>query len=124
MSRILILEDALLSRRILKKTLQSGGHEVIEATNGIEGLDIVATQPIDCILLDLLMPMMDGLQVLTILEQRGSKIPVIVITADIQSTTRQQCLDLGAVAVLHKLVDPQQLLLTIDMVMQSKANSS
>lgn len=124
MPRILILEDALLSRRILNRTLQSGGYEVIEATNGAEGLEILKTQPVDCILLDLLMPTMGGLEVLTILKQRGSNIPVIVITADIQETTRQQCLNLGAVAVLHKLVDPQQLLLTLHMVMQSSAHPS
>ncbi len=113
MARILVLEDSLLSRRILNKILRVTEHEIVEATNGAEGLTIIASQPIDCILLDLGMPEMNGEEVLTILQQQQATIPIIVISADIQATTRQRCLELGAFAVLHKIVNPTELLDTV-----------
>lgn len=61
-------------------------------------------------LLDLLMPEMEGREVLQAMRDRGYKIPVIVITADIQSTTRCECLDLGALAVIHKMPNSDELL--------------
>lgn len=114
MPRILVLEDSPLSRRLLSRTLKSEGYDIIEACNGSEGLAILAKETIDCILLDLLMPEMDGEAVLKFLQQQGIPTPVIVISADIQETTRQQCFSLGVFAVLHKIVDPQQLLQTLN----------
>jgi CheY-like chemotaxis protein len=119
MPRILILEDSFLSRRLLSKTLKSEGYDVVEACNGSEGLAVLAKETIDCILLDLLMPEMDGEAVLKTLQQRSIPTPVIVISADIQETTRQQCLSLGVFAVLHKIVDPQQLLHTLSAALSA-----
>lgn len=123
MPRILVLEDSALSRRLLTKTLKAEGYDILEACNGLEGLAIIAHEAIDCILLDLLMPEMDGQEVLTILRQRDISIPVIVISADIQETTRQQCLELGVFAMLHKIVDPTQLLQTLDLALGTSSAS-
>jgi CheY-like chemotaxis protein len=103
MARILIIEDAWLTRRAICKALQAQGHETLEATNGREGLELINTQEtIDCMLLDLLMPEVDGWGVLEALKQQNSKLPVIVLTADIQESTRHKCLELGALALLNK----------------------
>jgi CheY-like chemotaxis protein len=102
MALILIVEDAMFSRKMIRKTLQKQGYETLEAKNGKEGLELVREVNPDCILLDLLMPEIDGWEFLKILRAEGYKTPTIVITADIQETSRQQCLELGAQAVLNK----------------------
>ncbi len=106
----------MLSRRMISRILKAAKYEVVEVADGKQGLAIVATQPIDCILLDLLMPEMDGNAVLASLRQQGLSIPVIVISADIQESTRQRCLDLGAFAVLQKPVNAEELLNTLKQV--------
>ncbi len=115
MPRILVLEDSLLSRRMINRILISAGYEVLEVSDGKAGLAIIGTQAIDCILLDLLMPEMSGQEVLAALKEQGLRIPVIVISADIQDSTRQRCLDLGAVAILPKPVNPEELLHTLKL---------
>ncbi len=124
MSRILIIEDSLLSRQFLKKILQPAGYEVVEAPNGTEGLAILASQPIDCILLDLGMPEMGGEEVLRILQQQESQVPVIVISADIQETTGQRCLGLGAFTILHKIVSPNELLQAVELAVHTQTGAS
>ena|SRR6476646_168811 len=109
MALILIVEDAWFTRRLISKTLQAVGHTTIEASCGQEGLEKVLSHAPDCMLLDLLMPDMDGRDVLQRLRDQNSHVPTIVLTADIQASSRQQCLDLGAIAVLGKPPDPQEL---------------
>jgi CheY-like chemotaxis protein len=107
---ILVIEDSAFTRRQLTKTLTAAGCEVWEAVNGKEGLERIKAQTPDCIFLDLLMPELDGIAVLQKLKQDGSSIPVVVLSADIQETTRTKCLELGAVAFLEKPPHNEQLL--------------
>ncbi|OKH38746.1 hypothetical protein NIES2119_09145 [[Phormidium ambiguum] IAM M-71] len=111
MATILVIDDAALSRQVLRKILQTEGYTIWEAKNGIEALEILEKKQKkpDCILLDILMPEMGGVEFLTVMRQRELKIPTIVITADIQETTRIKCLQLGAMTVMHKLVKPNEL---------------
>ncbi|HAG82858.1 MAG TPA: response regulator [Cyanobacteria bacterium UBA12227] len=102
MALILITDDAAFSRRMIRKAVQEGGYEVIEAANGLECLEMVATNSPDCIISDLLMPELDGFGVLKALRDQGSNIPVVVLSADIQDSARQQCLELGAFMMLKK----------------------
>jgi len=105
MAKILIVDDSMFQRINLRYILKLDNHTVLEASNGRVALEIIATESPDCILLDIIMPEMDGLDVLTELYRQGSRIPVIMVTADIQESTRQLCLSLGAVMVINK---PQQ----------------
>lgn len=120
MALILIVEDAWFSRRVLCKVLQGSGHQTLEASNGREGLEMALAHKPECMFLDLLMPEMDGFEVLKTLQEQGSQLPVIVLTADIQETTRQQCFELGAMAVLNKPVVPDQLREWIKKALSSK----
>jgi CheY-like chemotaxis protein len=117
MTLVLIVEDAWFTRRIIRKNLEAAGYTILEAANGQEGLDKALTSSPDCILLDLLMPDMDGRDVLRALGDRGSQIPVLVLTADIQASSRQQCLDLGAIAVLSKPPDAKILCEAIEQAL-------
>ncbi|MCG8619564.1 MAG: response regulator [Desulfobacterales bacterium] len=102
MAKLLLIDDSWLTRRGLSGMVSAMGHTVIEAENGSLGLEMVGTENPDCILLDLLMPEMDGYGVLTRLAETGNQIPVLVCTADIQDTAREKCLALGAAGFLNK----------------------
>lgn len=110
MALVLIVEDAALLRKLIQKILKAEGYSTIEAKNGLEGLEMISTHNPDCVILDLLMPEMEGREVLREMRDRGLQIPTIVMTADIQESTRAECLALGAVAVLNKLPKGEELL--------------
>ncbi len=102
MALILIADDSLTTREAISKLLKSQGHETMEAVDGSEALKMVGTHGPDCIVLDLIMPVLGGLEVLKVLHDQGSKIPVVVLTADIQDVVQEECMELGAVAYVNK----------------------
>lgn len=109
MSRVLITDDSLLQRKTLSAIVVEAGHEVETACNGQEALEKIQANPPDCLLLDMLMPIMDGVQVLEQLESQGLKMPVIVLTADVQEWLKTRCLELGATTFLNKPIKQAQL---------------
>jgi DNA-binding response OmpR family regulator len=80
---ILVIDDDITIRTLLQSTLTNKGFKVISAENGHQGLEIAKTQDIDMILLDWMMPEMDGIEVLTELKHDGDTedIPVIMLTS-------------------------------------------
>ena len=100
-----------------------GGYDVLEAANGDEALAIANAERLDAILTDLIMPDMRGLALLEALDQQGSEVPVVVLTADIQQRVKEQCLALGAARVLHKPIQPELLRSTLDAVLAEEADS-
>ncbi|KMP11303.1 histidine kinase [Candidatus Nitromaritima sp. SCGC AAA799-C22] len=113
MALIITIEDSKFQRRRIVEALESGGYEVLEAANGKTGLEALATRTPDCIVLDLIMPEMDGLEFLKTLREQGLDIPVIVYSSDIQKPVREECLELGAKCFLNKPVNKEELLETI-----------
>ena len=110
MKTVLVVDDSSFQRKKICTALESNGYQVQAASNGQECLTMLESAPPDCIVLDLLMPEMGGIEVLEIMRERNLHIPVIVHTADIQDTTRQHCLDLGAVAFINKPFRADELL--------------
>lgn len=102
MASILIVDDAAFSRRMIRKFLQADRYEILEATNGREALEMVSSHAPDCILTDLLMPDINGFEFLSNLQAQGLKIPTIIISADIQESSRDRGLELGAAAFINK----------------------
>lgn len=110
MARILVVDDSVFARLNICNMLKEAGHETAEAANGREGLELACALRPDCILSDLLMPEMDGIAFLAALNERGIRLPVIVLTADIQETKKQQCFALGAAAFISKPPQKRELL--------------
>lgn len=108
MATLLIVDDAAFSRRMMRKFLEMDGYEILEAATGREGLAKVQAHQPDCILVDLLMPDINGFEFLQVLQKQNSTIPKIVISADIQESSRQQALALGATQFLSKPVKEQE----------------
>ena len=124
MPRILIVDDSLFTRNTITKILKnSGGHEVIPVDKGSDAVDAVERENPDCMLLDLLMPDVDGYGVLRMLKEKAIAIPVIIVSADIQETTEKECFELGAAGFLHKPVEEKTLLEAIQKVLNSHGGS-
>ncbi len=102
MARFLIIDDSLLARYTHSHLLEELGHETVEACNGREGLDLIQQSSFDAVLVDMMMPEMDGIAFLKALKEQGITLPAIVLSADIQETKRAECLELGARAFLEK----------------------
>ena len=113
MARVLLVDDSMYQRIKLRKILEAAGYEVVEGSDGEQGLAVAASSNPDCMLLDLLMPKVDGMQVLRQLQENHQTIPVIIHTSDIQLETKKECLDLGAVAFLNKPASEADLLAAI-----------
>jgi len=103
MKRILIVDDDMINRKLLSVLLKKiGDIESIEAENGLEALNIIKSEPVDMVLLDVMMPVMDGADFLKVLklEEAYKNIPVAVLTTD--DTRKSEMLELGANTVLIK----------------------
>ncbi len=122
MATILIVDDSGFQRAFLSKALVGGGYDVLEAASGDLALEIAAADQPDCILTDLIMPDMRGAVLLETLQQRGSEIPIVVLTSDIQEVVEARCLELGAARVLHKPIKPAWLTAAIADVLSGEAS--
>lgn len=96
MPRILIVEDERKVLNGLQRGLQDHGYEVVGEATGESGLQRALTQSFGCIVLDLLLPGRNGLQVLADLRQRGNAVPVLILTARDAVEDRVIGLDAGA----------------------------
>jgi two-component system, OmpR family, copper resistance phosphate regulon response regulator CusR len=95
-ARILVVEDESKVARALREGLERQGHEVVIAPTGEEGFFLVNAEEFDLVILDLMLPGRDGLQVLSTLRKRGLETPVLILTARDAIEDRVQGLDKGA----------------------------
>ncbi|MEO0349444.1 MAG: response regulator [Cyanobacteria bacterium P01_A01_bin.15] len=105
MKHILIIDDEEDIRDVAQVALETiGGWRVSTASNGPDGLGQLQTQPYDAVLLDVMMPDMDGIEVFRQIRAnpQTQAIPVILMTAKTQATDRQRFLDLGVTAIITK----------------------
>lgn len=104
---ILIADDSLFQRTVLGKAAREQGYAVVEARDGLECLDRIRGERPAVVCLDLNMPGLKGQEVLETLAQEGLAVPAIVVSADVQHSTRARCEELGARAFLNKPVAPE-----------------
>ena len=113
-SRILIVDDSSMSRRIVRAILESAGHEVTEAADGMAALERYALDKPDLVLLDMVMGGMYGLEVLQKLREIDGKARIIVATADIQSSTRILAEQAGSRGFVTKPIRKEELLSAVN----------
>lgn len=110
--RVLIIDDEEDTRSIASMSLSIiGGLEVMEAESGADGIKMAETEQPDVILLDMMMPVMDGSETLVALQNNAGtqRIPVIFLTAKAMSSEIERLKRMGAVGVLTKPFDPTML---------------
>jgi two-component system response regulator MprA len=96
MARVLVVDDEPAVRRALERALRLENHEVTLAADGEEALDVLASAPADAVILDILMPKLDGLEVCRRLRKAGDRTPVLMLTARDAIDDRVEGLDVGA----------------------------
>ena len=109
--KIMIVDDEVNIRTALKYRLKKEGYSVLLAVDGLEALDKVALERPDLIILDLMLPRMDGYEVLERLkgDPRTADIPVIILTARGEKEDRARSLESGAASFMAKPFSPRQL---------------
>ena len=108
--RILIVDDSGLARRTCRGILETEGYEVLEAQDGLSALERYFLEKPDVVLLDLVMKGMYGLEVLEKLRQMDPAVKVIVVSADVQSSSHELVYEAGAKAFVNKPFDRTELL--------------
>ncbi len=121
--KILVVEDEPDFRVLVRMRLQAGGYEVLEAEDGVKGLEMARTQAPDLVVLDLMLPRMDGYKVARLLkfDEKHRNIPIVMLTARSQQTDRETGTAVGADAYLTKPFKAEELLDVIAKLVSKKA---
>ena len=106
--KILVVDDSGLARRLTRRILEELDHEVEEAADGAQALEQYVLHRHDLIILDMVMHGMYGMDVLSKFKELNPQLPVIVVSADIQKSTRDQVKQAGAAAMVNKPVDKRE----------------
>ena len=123
MARILVIDDSAVQRIFAKATLESDGHEVVEASGGEEGIALVHQESFDCVLLDWLMPEASGGDVLRAMHDIQPMLHrVIVVTGLSDDAVKQECESLGAAAIIEKPRDQTTLRDAVNSVLSNHDN--
>jgi two-component system chemotaxis response regulator CheY len=108
--RVLVVDDSGLARRRVRGILETAGYEVLEAEDGMAAIESYFVSKPDIVLLDLVMKGMYGLEVLQRLRELDPDARVIVVSADVQTSSHELVAQGGAAGFLVKPVDPNEVL--------------
>ena len=114
MAKILVADDSNYARRVSRQMLERAGHTVVEASSGLSAIEGLFLEKPELLLLDLTMDDMGGLEVLKQLSEAGNPIPVIVLSADVQSSTEDLVQQAGAFRFLGKPVEADVLVAAVN----------
>jgi DNA-binding response OmpR family regulator len=118
--KLLVIEDEHAMRTALLETLSAEGYRVRSAADGIAGLEMACTEEFDLVLLDVMMPGLDGYAVCKALRQRGRDMPVLMLTAKGQIDDRVTGLDSGADDYLMKPFSLKELLARVRALLRRR----
>lgn len=104
---ILYIEDDPANRILVRRVLEAEGYRVLEAENGLQGLEIAQSEQLGAILVDIHMPDMDGFEVMTRLKSMPmtASVPVIALTAMVMKGDRERTLEAGCSGYIEKPID-------------------
>lgn len=121
MAKILVVEDEEHLRLIHKRNLTKKGYDVEAVDNGMDALELVREFEPDLILLDIMMPELNGMELLELLKEQPKykHIPVLMITGVSENDDITKCLDLGALGYILKGSSADELQNKIDIILNS-----
>ena len=118
MLQILVVEDNENTQKLMKAVLMQGGYDVLQAYDGVEALEILDHKHVDLIVLDIMMPRMDGLSFLQTLRQGGNLLPVLIVTAKESPLDKRAGFLAGTDDYMTKPVDEEEMLLRIGALLR------
>ena len=117
--KVLVVDDSGLARRRIRGILEAAGYNVIEAEDGLSALERYFVSKPDLVVLDLVMKGMYGLEVLTKLKEMDPSARVIVVSADVQTSSREMVEQAGAAGFLTKPIDTEQVVTMVRSTLES-----
>jgi CheY-like chemotaxis protein len=116
MKKILVVEDNYTNMYIFSRILRKGGHEVIQATSGEEGVEIAIKEKPDLILMDIQLTDMDGLEATKKIKEskEGKDIPIVALTSYVMVGDREKALAAGCTGYIEKPINPDTFLAKIE----------
>jgi DNA-binding response OmpR family regulator len=124
MSRVLVIEDNVNLALALRHSLESDGHDVSLAHEGREALEYALQRPVDLIILDLMLPGIDGFAILRTLREAGDTTPVLILSARGEDVDRIQGFRLGADDYVVKPIGLVELLLRVRAILRRTRRSA
>ena len=118
---LLLVDDSGMARRGSRQILEGAGYVVVEAEDGLVPLERYFLEKPDLVLLDLVMKGMNGLDVLKKLHEMDARVRVIVVSADVQDSSRELARSGGAAGFLNKPIDSASLLAAIEKALEAGA---
>ncbi len=119
MAKILVIDDEPQVRRAICQMLVRGGHEVLEATDGVDGLAVARAERPDAVITDIMMPNKEGIETIRDLRRDDPDLPILVISGNSGSALYLQMATLlGAHAALQKPFRSAELLAAIDQLLR------
>ncbi len=113
MFHILVVEDNDNTRKLMQAVLSQNGYEPIPARDGVEALEVLDHKHVDLIVLDIMMPRMDGYEFTETLRASGSEIPILMVTAKEKPADKHKGFIIGTDDYMVKPVDEEEMLLRI-----------
>lgn len=119
MSRILTVDDSASMRQMVVFTLKEAGHEVVEAEDGLKGLEAAKKDKFNLVLADVNMPVMDGLSMIKALRDLPDYkfVPLLMLTTEAGADKKMEGKAAGATGWIVKPFNPEQLIATIQRVL-------
>jgi two-component system sensor histidine kinase RpfC len=120
---ILVADDNATNQKVIGKILERAGHAARMANNGEEAVDLLMAEPFDLVLMDINMPVMDGIEATKLYRFASlgrERVPILALTADATSEARARCLDAGMDGCVTKPIEPAKLLQLVDETVARK----
>jgi len=121
-TRILVTDDSLVARTACSNELQEAGYQVLFAQNGLEAVELMAKEQVDLVLMDVVMPEMNGVEATRKIKELESAkdIPIIMVTSMGDMNTLQSAFEAGAVDYVTKPIEPIELMARIRSALRLK----
>ena len=119
--RVLITDDSRLLRKKLREELEKLNCEVIEAVNGKEAITLVLEQEPDGVILDIVMPVVGGIEALEFIREVAPDVPVVMLSSMGTPQKLMQCLKMGAIDFIHKPYTKEQIAHAVGSMRKIKA---
>ncbi|MDB5360850.1 MAG: hybrid sensor histidine kinase/response regulator [Rhodospirillales bacterium] len=115
--RVLLVEDNVINQKVARALLERAGHRVTVANQGADALALVETQDYDIVLMDIQMPVMDGLEATRLIRARGdakARLPIVAMTANAMEGAREEYLAAGMDEYISKPIEARRMLDLVD----------